>query len=244
MNQPTRPDHPEGIGAHHDWHSAAYVADWIADDVTHDNERRPRLRWAASLLPLHDAASPRVLDVGGGYGVFAGQLLAVFPQATVCVQDYSAVMLEHARSNLAEFGERVRFVQADLTDPVWPSTVDGPFDAVVSALAIHNLGGADAIQPVYAAIYSLLRPGGWFLNQDLVFDAYFAPTDSPLARLYTRATAAHEQHHHESDKHHRPPASAPGLQDHLGWLRDAGFDPVDCPHKHLNEVLLAAHRPT
>jgi SAM-dependent methyltransferase len=181
MNQPTGPHYPEGIGAHHAWHSAAYVADWIAGHVTHDNERRPHLCWAAALLPLHDAPSPRVLDVGGGYGVFAGQLLGEFRRATVCVQDYSAEMLEHARSNLAEFGERVLFVQSDLTDPAWTSTVEGPFDAVVSALAIHNLGGADAIRPVYAAIHSLLRPGGWFLNQDLVFDAYFAPADSPLA---------------------------------------------------------------
>jgi len=232
------------IGAHHDWHSPTYVQDWISADVTHREQRRPRLRWAASLLPLHDLQA-RVLDVGGGYGEFAGQLLAQFPHATVCVHDYSTAMLDHARANLSEFGPRVNFAQADLTDPGWTRSLDGPFDAVVSALTIHNLGGADAIPPVYAAICSLLKPGGWFLNLDLALNVLLAPADTPLTQLYARAQGptADTSHHH--DRHnHDPLPTAPGLEDHLGWLRDAGFEHVDCPHKHLSEMLLVARRPT
>lgn len=246
--------HPQADpSSHHDWHSASYVQDWISGDATRDEERRPRLRWAAGMLPLTDAPA-RVLDVGGGYGEFTAAVLTAFPQATVCLQDYSSPMLEHARSRLAGFGQRVGFVQADLTDPDWVETVDGPFDAVVSALAIHNLGGADAIQPVYAAIQKLVRPGGWFLNLDLVLDPYPAPdAESLLARLYTRATPSdvttgsatgHDDHDHQGPGRRQPTAMAgSSLEDHLGWLRQAGFAPVDCPYKQLNEVLLAAHRP-
>jgi SAM-dependent methyltransferase len=236
------------IRAHHEWHSPSYVQDWISGDVTHDAQRRPRLRWAASLLPLHDVPA-RVLDVGGGYGEFAGQVLAEFPRARVCVHDYSTPMLDHARANLAEFGQRVSFAQADLTDPGWADTVDGPFDAVVSALAIHNLGGAEAIMPVYATIRSLLTPGGWFLNFDLALHVLLAPADSPLAQLYARAhapTAGAGAHHHHGAEHHDhgPVTSAPSLEDHLGWLREAGFEHFDCPHKRLNEMLLAGRRPS
>src|SRR5690348_14153964 len=44
--------HDHGHGHHHghdhfhthDWHSQAYVEDWIARDATRDEERRPRIR--------------------------------------------------------------------------------------------------------------------------------------------------------------------------------------------------------
>src|ERR1700729_2790171 len=62
----------------------------------------------------------RVLDLGAGTGLLSGHVLA-------------AGMLEQAR---ATFGERVGYVQSDLTDPL-PG--EEPWDAIVSALAIHHL---------------------------------------------------------------------------------------------------------
>jgi hypothetical protein len=57
---------------------------------------------------------------------------------------------------------------ADLYESDWPAKVGGPFEMVVSGLAIHNLHTEAAINAVYRAINDLLKPGGIFLNYDLV----------------------------------------------------------------------------
>jgi hypothetical protein len=58
-------------------------------------------------------------------------------------------------------------VAADLTDPAWSQQVGGPFDLIVSAIAIHNLRSLDKIGAVYRGIAQLLKPGAPFLDYDL-----------------------------------------------------------------------------
>jgi ubiquinone/menaquinone biosynthesis C-methylase UbiE len=149
--------------SHHDWHSRSYVDEWIARDVTRDDERRPRLREMIRAAPFAKSAPIAVLDVGGGYGVVSEEVLQAYPKAQVTLQDYSTPMLERARARL---GPRVRYVESDLFDPAWVETAGGPFDLAVSAIAIHNLGDRTKIFACYRAIYGLLKDGGYFLNYD------------------------------------------------------------------------------
>lgn len=112
--------HEHGCGGHrHDWHSAAYVADWIDRDITRDAERRPTLERMASLIVEHPDQPVRVLDVGGGYGAVTSAVLDTLPEAGVVLQDYSTAMLDQARQRLAGYGDRVGFHLADLGDPGW-----------------------------------------------------------------------------------------------------------------------------
>ena len=152
---------------HHDWHSASYVDDWIARDVTRDEERRLRLRQMLAAAPVAPDAEIAVLDVGGGYGVVTEEVVRAFPRAVVTLQDYSQPMLEHARQRLADYHERVRYVLGDLRDPGWSRAVEGPFDLAVSAIAIHNLRHLGEIAASYRAIAGVLKPGGAFLDYDL-----------------------------------------------------------------------------
>jgi ubiquinone/menaquinone biosynthesis C-methylase UbiE len=154
----------------HDWHSQNYVADWIAHDVERDPVRRPRLREMLEAAPFPRDARLAVLDVGAGYGAVTEELLAVFPQAEVTLQDYSEPMLGEARRRLAAQAGQLRYVVADLTSPAWPATVGGPFDLAVSAICLHNLGDYAKIYACYRAIRGLLKPGGWFLDYDLFFN--------------------------------------------------------------------------
>jgi SAM-dependent methyltransferase len=151
----------------HDWHSPAYVDEWIARDMTRDAERRPKLRemLSAALLP-HDALTS-VLDVGGGYGVVTEEVLRFFPQARVTLQDYSQPMLDAARRRLGQYGDRVGYAVGDLRDPAWTGAVGGPFDLAVSAIAIHNLRDLEMIAQCYAGIARVLKPGAFFLDYDL-----------------------------------------------------------------------------
>jgi 2-polyprenyl-3-methyl-5-hydroxy-6-metoxy-1,4-benzoquinol methylase len=151
----------------HDWCSQAYVDEWISRDFQKDAERRPRLAYMFTAVSIPESAVSTVLDVGGGFGVVTEELLRVFPRAQVTLQDFSEPMLGHARSRLSRYGAQVKYILADLRDPLWADRVGGPFDLIVSGWAIHNLADPTAIGACYGKIAGLLKPGCSFLDYDL-----------------------------------------------------------------------------
>jgi 16S rRNA G1207 methylase RsmC len=72
-----------------------------------------------TLASLERDSAVAVLDVGRGYGVVSEEILRAFPQVRVTLQDYSQPMLDHARRQLSGYGDRIRYVAADLCDPSW-----------------------------------------------------------------------------------------------------------------------------
>lgn len=209
----------------HDWHSPSYVEEWIGEDMTRDDERRPLLRRIARLIPRAEGKPVRVLDVGGGYGAVTAEVLDELPGSVVVLHDYSEAMLAVARKRLARFGDRVTYHLADMSKPGWTAGLGAPFDAAVSALAIHNLGEPELIRRVYRDILTVLRPGGCLFNLDILF-----PGGPGLADLYRRDPTR--------DPRWDVYINAAGLQAHLGWLRDAGFAEADCVWKDLEAGLL------
>lgn len=161
-------DHAHGhTHAPHDWHSQSYVDDWIKRDFSRDDERRPRIRQMIALAKLPREAAIEVLDIGAGYGFVTEEVLHAFPNARVTLQDYSDLMLAHAREHLTKSRKQLSFVLADLTDPAWSERVGGPFDLIVSAIAIHNLRKLEMIAACYRGIAQLLKSGAPFLDYDL-----------------------------------------------------------------------------
>ncbi|HEY3910017.1 MAG TPA: class I SAM-dependent methyltransferase [Stellaceae bacterium] len=175
---------------HHDWHSPAYVDEWIARDLTRDDERRRRLREMLAGAPYPAEAEIAVLDVGGGYGVVTEEVLRAFPRARVTLQDYSQPMLDQARERLAAYADRVSYAQGDLREPDWVLKVGGPFDLAVSAIAIHNLRDLGQIAACYRAIAGLLKPDGVFLDYDLF--ELIGGIDAQLATIRNAGFAAAE----------------------------------------------------
>jgi tRNA (cmo5U34)-methyltransferase len=251
-------------GGHHDWHSTTYVQDWIG--VNREDEVA-LLRRMARFVP-HEADAPiRILDVGGGWGPVTEVMLDVFPRAHVVLPDFSEPMLAEARRRLVEHGDSVSYYVGDLLDPTWAKGLDGQFDAVVSHIAIHNVRFPDRIRGIYEEIFPLVGPGGCFLNLDhpasgdLVRRAMRHAQDmdrqlavfqetgrrTPLDELQgsRRRMGGNPQVHAEMkqedlqriDAHE--PATVPNQ---LQWLREAGFDEVDCLWRERNDVLFAAFR--
>jgi tRNA (cmo5U34)-methyltransferase len=135
----------------------------------------------------------RILDLGVGTGQTAKLVLRVHPQAKLVGIDESEEMLAAARGELA--GElRV----ARLEEPL----PEGPFDLVVSCLAIHHLDGGGK-RNLFRRLATVLRPGGRFVLGDLVVPEQ--PDD-----VVTPATP-------DFDRPDR-------LDDQLRWLEDAGFE--------------------
>jgi tRNA (cmo5U34)-methyltransferase len=137
-----------------------------------------------------DAAT--ILELGVGTGETSRRVLARHPGARLVGIDASSEML--AEANLPEADLRV----ARLEDPL----PDGPFDLVVSCLAIHHLDGAGK-RDLFARIASVLADGGSFVLGDVI-----VPEDP--ADAVTPCTPGYDM----PDR----------LDDQLNWLTDAGFD--------------------
>src|SRR5215470_17947518 len=64
---------------------------------------------------------------------------------------------------------RFDYVIADFSKPGWSRAIQGSFDVIVSTIAIHNVRVPGIIEGIYKEVFELLKPGGCFLNLDLVF---------------------------------------------------------------------------
>lgn len=112
-----------------------------------------------------DAARGRtatsILDLGTGEGETARRVLSLYPDARLHGIDSSTAMLAGARERLPM--ERVTLTEQDLRADL----PEGPFDLVVSALAVHHLVGEEKAE-LFARIMKVLSPGGRFVLGDLV----------------------------------------------------------------------------
>ena len=97
----------------------------------------------------------RVLELGCGDGRLAALVLDAFPESRVTCVDMSPPMLEAVANRFAG-DERVEVVVYDMGERL---PFAGPFEAVVSSLAIHHLTDGRK-QTLYAEIAGLLAPGG------------------------------------------------------------------------------------
>ncbi len=168
----------------------------------------------------------RVLDLGTGNGRLLAVLLADRPETAGVGLDFSELMLEGARERFDGDG-RVELVEHDLAEPLPPL---GRFDAVVSSFAIHHLEH-ERKRSLYEEVFELLEPGGVFAN--------FEHVASPTQRLHLAFFAAIDEPIENED----PSDRLLDVETQLGWLRELGFDDVDCYWKWLEMALLVGVKP-
>jgi tRNA (cmo5U34)-methyltransferase len=133
-----------------------------------------------------------ILELGVGTGLTSKRVLEAHPLAHLVGIDESEAMLA-----AADIAGDLRVSR--LEDPL----PEGPFDLVVSCLAVHHLD-AEGKQDLFRRIAEVLRPGGRFVLTDVVVPK--RPEDA-----VTPTTPGFD----------RPDPLEPQLQ----WLRVAGFEP-------------------
>jgi tRNA (cmo5U34)-methyltransferase len=160
-----------------------------------------------SEVPLYDDLQHRValatasidagdlLELGTGTGETLAQVLPFHPDARTIGLDESDAMLAEARMRL--LGYNVRLLVADLSDPLPP----GPFDLVVSVLAIHHLDGPGKAA-LFRRVAEVLSPGGRFVLGDAVIPTTPGCEVTPMEAGYDMPSTVAEQ---------------------VGWLHDAGL---------------------
>jgi tRNA (cmo5U34)-methyltransferase len=189
-----------------------------------------------ALRPLAEGRVERVLDLGAGTGLMTAHVADLFPRARFELLDGSEAMLGEARQTLGELLNAVHV--ADLKSAL-PA---GPFDAVVSALAIHHLEDPDK-QDLYRRIVEVLRPGGMFVNAEQV-----AGPTTELSDLYDErwaadclASGASQSEVAGAIERRRHDRCAP-VEIQLTWLREAGFSWADCYYKDFGFAVLCASK--
>jgi tRNA (cmo5U34)-methyltransferase len=156
--------HTSGHDHRHDWTSADYVTRWAEGQDEKEEDRREPFRLMAESLAYEKGIPITFLDVGAGYGALTLFLLEWFPSAAAVCQDGSEEMIRLGRHRMAPYEGRFTYVQSDFSARGWSRDLGGPFDAVVSAIAIHNVRDSKIIQAIYEEIFALVKGGGCFLN--------------------------------------------------------------------------------
>jgi tRNA (cmo5U34)-methyltransferase len=139
-----------------------------------------------------EVPASRILDLGTGTGETLRRVAARHREADLVGIDESRAMLDAAQSVLPEAADlRVARLEDELPD--------GPFELVVSALAVHHLD-ANRKAELFRRVAERLTPGGRFVLADVVVPDDPADAVTPLDPGYDMPSRVDEQ---------------------LQWLRDA-----------------------
>jgi tRNA (cmo5U34)-methyltransferase len=191
---------------------------------------------AVQALELAGCELRRVLDLGAGTGLFARAIAAANPDSELVLFDGSDAMLEQARAAL---GERASYVCGDFSAEL-PA---GPWDAVVSAMAIHHLEHLDK-RRLFERIHQSLSKGGVFVNVEQV-SGPTAFLDAAYMRWHERRVRELGASGSEWDsalERMRVDRNAT-VEQQLQWLVGAGYADVDCLFKDHRLAVLFARRP-
>jgi len=218
-------------------------------------EREQQVEAFVDLIPAHDQPFA-ILELCCGEGLLASALLKRFPTCTVYGFDGSPAMLDHARRQLAQYGDRFRTQLFDLADSSWRMP-KWPVHAVVSSLTIHHLDGTEK-QQLFQDMARLLEPGGILLIADVIAPASRAGVELAAkawdAAVRKRALEidgnldAVAYFEREQWNMYRYPTvddidKPSGLLDQLKWLEQAGFADVDVFWMQAGHALFGGRKP-
>ena len=207
-----------------------------------------------SILKTREQPVETFLDLGCGDGILGAAVLGQYPSARGVLADFSEPMLEQAREQLKDYAGQLAFENLDYGDPAWVDKMQrhGLFDAIVSGYSIHHQPDSRK-RPVYAEIFSLLKPGGWFINiehiaaeskisVDLfdkhVIDARYA-MEQKNGGVKTRAEIA-------DIFMNRPDKAANillSVNTQCDWLREIGYEEVDCYFRIYELAVFGGRKP-
>ena len=203
------------------WTSNEHARDYLerADSISHRGEGE------SALLEFIPPDTRRILDLGTGDGRLLALVRREHPDTEAVAVDFSPAMLEAVRKRFA--GDSSVNVVAHNFDEPLPAL--GKFDAIISSFAIHHLIH-ERKRTLYTEIYELLNPGGVFCNLEHVA--------SPSQRLHEEFLERIGFTVETED----PSNKLLDVETQLGWLREIGFQDVDCAWKWRELALLVGRR--
>ena len=192
---------------------------------------------AIDLIPFGSSDSFRVLDLGAGTGLLTASIISVFPNATATLMDLSEKMLEKAQERFSS-NKRVNFLIWDYSH----SPLLEEYQVIVSAMSIHHLSD-DEKKSLYQRVFDALKYDGIFINADLVK----GETDKTEQKyhdmwmdwIHEAGLSQHELSEIIDRMQYDRPSS---LTIQLQWLKEIGFQDVDCYYKYYNFAVYSGRK--
>ena len=196
----------------------------------------------------------KFLDLGCGDGILGAAILGAYPNSRGVFVDFSEPMLVQAREQLKDYADQLEFENLDYGDPDWlyKMETETPFDAIVSGYSIHHQPDARK-RSIYAEIFSLLKPGGWFINIEHIAASARITVDlfnnHVIDGRYAieKATGGNKTRQEVSDIFmNRPDKEANILlpvETQCNWLREIGYEEVDCYFRVYELAVFGGCRP-
>jgi tRNA (cmo5U34)-methyltransferase len=236
-------------GSGSQWQEADRVKEFVARTDSVEAMRTELFTLLTHLLPFSPDAPIRVLDIGSGHGVLAAAVLDAYPNARATGLDLSDAMMEVGRERMARFGDRFHYHFGDVSGGDLPADLPGPFDLVVSSLAIHHVP-TETKPAFFANLHRSIADGGCFIDLDnmrtrdaVIRDLYSGARDAlgdargPRPQRMQRAEPREPRPEGEGRREF-PDA----MEDIVAWLREAGFAHVDCLWKRLDYAMVGAFK--
>jgi len=202
-----------------EWKTVEQALNYLhkADSIPHRTEGE------SVLLDEISSQSRRILDIGSGDGRLLKLVLLKCPNAYGVALDFSPVMLSKLREQYGN-NNRVEIIEHDLNTPL-PSILRG-FDVIVSSFSIHHLSNERKLA-LYTEIFHILVSGGIFCNLEHVS----SPTQNLHRKFFEYIGGREDKSNILLD-----------VETQLKWLREIGFDEVDCYWKWRELALLIGIR--
>ena len=207
-----------------------------------------------SILKSRTQPVENFMDLGCGDGILGAAILGEYPSSRGVLVDFSQPMLDQARQQLKEYSGQLTFMDLDYGDPAWINSIQtqGPFDAIVSGYSIHHQPDARK-RPIYEEIFSLLQPGGWFINIEHIAAESQLAVDLFNNHMIEARYAIEQKNGGTKTKQeiadiymNRPDKDANILLSvdmQCNWLREISYEEVDCYFRIYELAVFAGCRP-
>jgi len=207
-----------------------------------------------TLLDTRPEPVKSFIDLGCGDGILAAALLDKYPESRGVLADFSEPMLAQARIQLKDFADQLQFVNLDYADPAWVDAMQAkaPFDVVVSRYSIHHQPD-ERKRVIYEDIFGLLAPGGWFINIEHILPSATLATDLLNDHIIDGRYAIEVSNGGSKTRQdiadiflNRPDKETnllTPIKTQCDWLREIGFEQVDCYFRIYELAVFAGRRP-
>ncbi len=194
------------------------------------------------------------LDLGCGDGILGAAILGSYPKARGVFVDFSEPMLVQARDVLREYEGQLAFENLDYGNPTWVNAMQAyaPFDAIVSGYSIHHQPDGRK-REMYKEISSLLKPGGWFINIEHVssanevnvnlFEKHYTSVRYAIEKQNGGTRSLQEIEHEYRTRPDKAANILAPVEDQCNWLREIGYEEVDCYMRIYELAVFGGRRP-
>jgi len=185
-----------------------------------------------SSIAYSESDAINIIDLGCGTGMISKLLKEKFPDSIITCFDLSENMIEMSKIKLSKFSG-IEYIVDDLRDFDFK---EDNYNVVISSLALHHLETDEDKKQFYKTIYKGLKPGGVFLNADIVIGS-----NDFIQQIFMQKWISFMRQHISDDeimnkwlpKYYEEDRPA-SLTDHIAWLTQIGFTGIDIIWKYYN----------